>query len=223
MKSNDILRSWKANAENWISVIDKNEIESRTLVTNAAIFEIIVKYNPKKVIDIGCGEGWLTRRLIASGIATHGIDAIESLIKNAVEKGGNNYSVCSYENFISGRWSLIDQFDAAAINFALLDKTITEKLLQYLSQSLMKESLIFIQTLHPFSIALTETYESGWKDGSWNGLKKDFTDPYQWYFRTLEDWIKLFNSSGLILKELKEPIHPQTKKPVSVIFVLKVL
>ena len=27
-------------------------------------------------------------------------------------------------------------------------------------------------------------------------MKRDFEQPYQWYFRTLEDWMKVFHSAG---------------------------
>ena len=54
------------------------------------------------------------------------------------------------------------------------------------------------------------------------GFSSDFVDPAPWYFRTLESWIQLFMTSGLRLVELREPIHPQTQKPASVIFIAEV-
>ena len=220
--SDEILNSWQANAENWIAAIDGNEIESRVLVTNDAIFNIIVKYSPANILDVGCGEGWLLRKLLAHGINGHGIDAIDSLIKNAIKKGGNNYTVCNYEDFMNTKLELLKEMDAAVINFALLDKENSEKLLKYLSGSLNRDGLIFLQTLHPINIALNDDYETGWKSGSWTGLNKDFKLPYKWYFRTIEDWLNTFCDAGLTLTELKETIHPKTKKPFSMIFVLRV-
>ncbi len=48
---------------NWINIIDNNGIESRRLVTNKAIIDAVCKYNPFSVLDIGCGEGWLAKRI----------------------------------------------------------------------------------------------------------------------------------------------------------------
>ncbi|HTL07376.1 MAG TPA: hypothetical protein VL307_03925, partial [Chitinophagaceae bacterium] len=59
-----------------------------------------------------------------------------------------------------------------------------------------------------------------WKEGSWNGMKRNFEQPYQWYFRTLEDWWQLFANDYTLLA-LREPVHPETKKPLSVIFILQ--
>ncbi len=47
----------------------------------------------------------------------------------------------------------------------------------------------------------------------------EFTDPAPWYFRTVESWIKLLRDSGFDILESREPIHPGTGKPVSIIFV----
>jgi hypothetical protein len=218
----NILRSWQANAQNWIDTIDANEIESRNLVTNAAIVDLVLKYKPFGILDIGCGEGWLTRNLRAKGFRSHGIDAVASLVNNAIEKDGEHYTVCSYEDLVNNKFPGISDFNAAVINFALLDQEETENLVHFLGQALPESALVFVQTLHPASIAAEEPYRSGWKEGSWKGLKRDFVLPYKWYFRTMGDWVRLFRAGGLDLLELVEPLHPLTAKPASVIFVMAV-
>ena len=218
--SDDILNSWEVNAANWICTIKDGEIESRTLVTNAAIVNTLLHYKPKKVLDIGCGEGWLTRTLQSHGIKAFGIDAVASLINYAIEKGGPHYSICSYEQLTSGEKDLLKDTDAVVINFALLDQDSTENLIMYLGKALSLNALLIIQTLHPFNQTSELLYRSGWRDGSWKGLKDTFTQPYQWYYRTLEDWLHLFMKAGLALQELKEPIHPHNVQPASIIFVL---
>ncbi len=218
---NDILQSWEANAENWIATIDNNELESRRLVTNDGIINTVLRQSPKKVLDLGCGEGWLSRELRKKGLQVWGTDAIQSLVDTAIEKDGGFYFRYSYEEIIAGQHRLPTPFDAIVINFALLDKEVTEKLLGCLSYLMRKDGCVIIQTLHPFNTAATEEYKSGWKDGSWKGMSREFLLPYQWYFRTFEDWVKLFVQSHFLIEEINEPIHPQTGKPASVIFVLK--
>ena len=216
-----IFQSWEANAENWIQTIENAEIESRNLVTNAAIVAAVLKYHPRKVLDLGCGEGWLTRRLQEAGMQAQGIDGIPALIENARSKGGA-FEVISYEDIIAGKAISGSSFDAIVINFALLDKENTEALLQKLPDLLLPSGFIFIQTLHPFSGITPETpYAEGWREGSWQGLKRDFTHSYQWYYRTLESWSAAFRQADLAIIEIIEPLHPKTWQPASVIFVLK--
>lgn len=220
--SGAILNSWKANAGNWIATINNTEIESRKLVTNDAIVNTVCTYEPKTILDIGCGEGWLSRALRAKGIDAFGVDATEELVLDAIKKDADFYKTSTFLQLANGDAGIDKEFDAAVINFSLLDKDDTDALVKNLHQYLNNAGLIFIQTLHPFAFAVNEDYLTGWKDGSWNGLKRNFEQPYHWYFRTLESWVQLFEEAGLKIKEIKEPLHPETKKPASIIFVLKV-
>ncbi|MEO5685153.1 MAG: class I SAM-dependent methyltransferase [Chitinophagaceae bacterium] len=215
-----ILQSWTANASTWIETIDHADLESRTLVTNDAIINTVCGYDVETVLDIGCGEGWLTRALRAKGRKAFGVDAIAALIENAIVKGGDFYETASYQEMASGRKFAQQPFDAAVINFALIDKEDTDALINAVPNFLKKNGLLFIQTLHPLPIAAAGEYSSGWKEGSWNGMKRNFEQPYQWWFRTLEDWLALF-AAKYYLMAVREPVHPQTKKPMSLIFILQ--
>lgn len=220
-QSQKILESWTENAERWITTIEQNEIESRVAATNEAIVSTVLGYRPATILDIGCGEGWLTRRLRAEGINSTGVDAIQKLVDVAIEKDGPHYLCYSYRQLAEGVHQLPVLFHAAVINFALIDQEETEKLIQAIPSLLHPNGLLFIQTLHPFSVASTGAYQSGWREGSWDGLKQAFTHPYQWYFRTFEDWVSLFSRAGFSIEAIREPVHPQTGKPVSAIFVLR--
>lgn len=219
--SNSIRTSWEANAANWIGTIANNEIESRVLVTNEAIVQAVLAVSPASVLDIGCGEGWLTRLLRSKGIDTYGVDAVESLISYAIEKDGPHYAVAGFRQLSDGTFSLPQKAAAAVINFALLDEADTAALIRNMHLLVQPGGMVIIQTLHPLVIAMQENYISGWKEGSWNSMKRSFEQPYQWYFRTTEDWVKLFTEAGLAICSIREPLHPSTQKPASVIFTLQ--
>lgn len=219
--STAITASWHTNAANWIATIDNAEIETRVLVTNDAIVNAICACNIQSVLDIGCGEGWLTRSLREKGIDAFGVDAIGALIQNAIKKGGHHYAVASFNDLATGAYTIADKKAAAVINFALLDKTDAEALIKNIRNLVVPGGLLFIQTLHPLSAAQQGPYISGWREGSWKGLKRDFEKPYEWYFRTLGDWAALFSEAGLTIQQIVEPLHPENQTPASIIFVLK--
>lgn len=220
-KEKQILQSWAANAGNWIGLIDSEAIESRKLVTNQAIFEAVSAHRPGNVLDLGCGEGWLTRALNARGISTCGVDGSEALIANARAKDGGRYEVATYENIIAGVPLDREPFDGIVLNFALFTRESTEDLLAELRRRLLPGGRLFIQTLHPFNLLAGEQpYESHWKSNSWDGLPGAFTQPHEWYCRTLGDWVSLFARLDYRLLELREPLHPRSGKPVSMIMVL---
>ncbi len=216
-----ILDSWHANADNWIQTIDDQEIESRKLVTNRAIVEAVSNLQPKTVLDVGCGEGWLARALTERGMHVTGVDAIPALIENAKTKGQGTFLTATYREIASGEAFIGQFYDLIVINFALIDQEETDLLIRYLPNIIKSGGYLVIQTLHPLSVIGSRNYKSDWQPGSWNGMKRNFVQPYDWYFRTLGDWVRLFKSAGLDMADLVEPLHPQTQQPASVIFVLK--
>lgn len=220
-KANPIIKSWELNAKKWIKTIENSEIESRRLATNAAILENILERKPKKVLDIGCGEGWLVNTLVKHKIHATGVDAVADLIKNAKSKGKGKFKVASYAELTEGIPLKNEPFDLISINFALFENQKTAQLIKKLPHYLAKDGVIVIQTLHPFSRITDQPYQSEWRKDSWKGLKRKFTQPHKWYFRTLGDWVKLFQKAGLVLEELQEPIHPKTRQPASIVFILR--
>ena len=146
-----IIHSWQANADSWIDIIDSNGSESRRLITNKAIVEAICNVKPLSVLDIGCGEGWLSKELYNNGIAMTGVDVIPDLIEKAKEKNIGKFIIASCEDIYFDKISFSKLFDAIVINFTLIGKKSTENLLPSLPELLTASGKLFIQTLHPDS------------------------------------------------------------------------
>jgi 2-polyprenyl-3-methyl-5-hydroxy-6-metoxy-1,4-benzoquinol methylase len=222
-KEQHIIHSWKINAANWIDIIENKGIESRKLATNKAIVDIVSNATPDSLLDIGCGEGWLAKELFDKGIEVTGIDIVPELIEKARQKTRGDFYVASFEDIYLNKILFSKLFDAIVINFALIGKESTEKLLASLPRHLSSNGKLFIQTLHPNTRKLIDDYTNGWKEGSWDGLGERFTQPYQWYFRTLEDWLLLLNRSGFGNIESMDVLHPHTSDYLSVIFSCSVM
>lgn len=210
-----IIDSWSKNTDPWTAAVRSGEIASRVQVTNQAIVDAVRSRSPVSAIDIGCGEGWLVRAL--SDIQMTGVDAIPALIEQAREKGGGDFRVLSYEHIAGGM--LGQRFDVAICNFSLIGNESVEGLFQAAPSFLNPGGSLVVQTLHPLMACGDAPYADGWREGSWAGFSQDFTDPAPWYFRTLESWIALFRNHGLRLVEVREPVHPGTGKPASVILI----
>jgi 2-polyprenyl-3-methyl-5-hydroxy-6-metoxy-1,4-benzoquinol methylase len=146
------------------------------------------------------------------------VDVIPELIEKAKEKVTGEFFIASYDDISSQQISFSKRFDAIVINFALIGKESTENLLASLPQLLAEKGKLFIQTLHPYSRKELNDYVSGWKQGSWDGLGGHFTQPYQWYFRTLEDWLQLIDVSGFKKLHMTGTMHPHSGQLTSVIF-----
>lgn len=215
-----IVESWKSNALPWTVAVREAQIESRKLVTNQAVIDAICNRQPRSVLDLGCGEGWLARELTAKAIQVVGTDVVPTLIEEARRTGGGDFRVLSYEEIAAGKLKV--SVDLAVSNFALIGKESVDGLFKAIPSLLNPGGSFIVQTLHPVMTCGNLPYEDGWREGSWAGFSADFSNPAPWYFRTLESWKKLFAENGFRLDEIREPLHPKTQKPASVIFIGKV-
>ena len=216
-RERSIIDSWQRNSGPWTVAVREGRIDSRRLVTDQAIVDAVMSRAPRSVLDLGCGEGWLARQLSAHGVAVVGVDAMPALISAAQAAGGGDFRLMSYADIAAGR--LGRSFDLLASNFALLGKQSVEDLIRSAPRLLRERGSLVVQTLHPLVACGDLPYHDGWREGSWAGFDTSFTDPAPWYFRTLESWTRLLVESGFQLLELREPIHPRSGRPASVILV----
>lgn len=210
-----ILDAWHANAQAWQQAVRQGRIQSRQLVTDAAIVATVLARSPRKVIDIGCGEGWLARALAAHDVQVLGVDAVPSLVEAARALGGGDFRVLSYEDIAAG--ALHERADVVVCNFSLLGGNSVEALLAAVPALLERGGVLAVQTLHPL-MAGAEPYADGWREGSWVGCGEGFGQPAPWYFRTLGSWVTAIQMAGLTLSAIEEPLHPHTGRPASIIF-----
>ncbi len=214
-----IVESWHRNAAPWTAAVREGRIESRRLVTDAAVIEAVMSTAPRTVLDIGCGEGWLARALAARGVAVTGVDAVPELVAQARAAGGGDFHTLSYEQLANGALSMC--VDAAVCNFSLIGKESVEALFAALPALLNPGGALVVQTLHPLTACGDAPYMDGWRDGSWAGFDGGFRDAAPWYFRTLESWESLLRSQGFDSLQRHEPLHPASGRPASVIFLAR--
>jgi SAM-dependent methyltransferase len=211
----NIIDSWGKNAAPWVTAVREGEIESRLLVTNRAIVDAVRSRAPASGIDIGCGEGWLVRAL--DGVTMLGVDVVPGLVDAARQAGGGEFRTMSYEEIAQGRLNLA--LDVAICNFSLLGEASVAGLFRAAPSFLRPGGALIVQTMHPVAACGDAPYRDGWREGSWAGFNDGFTDPPPWYFRTLASWVKLFSEHGFEQLELREPLHPHTGKPASLILI----
>jgi SAM-dependent methyltransferase len=71
--------------ELWDHVIFPNVIRKRQV---GMIFSVLERARPRKILDYGCGAGWLSKILLSKGYDVTGIDASSTLINSAVKSTG---------------------------------------------------------------------------------------------------------------------------------------
>lgn len=212
-----VLECWRNSASHWQQLIEHNRLASRA-ITNPAIEQAILAHRPKSVLDIGCGEGWLARRLAASGIQVCATDAVDRLVGEARRLDSlSEYHCLSYDALpgpLAGQ-----QFDLAVCNFSLFGDQSVSTLLVTLRSLLTADGHLLIQTLHPIT-ACQGDYREGWRSSEWQGLDKEgerLGEAPPWYFRPLASWLTLLGQHGRVV-EVQEPLDPTTRLPLSLLF-----
>jgi 2-polyprenyl-3-methyl-5-hydroxy-6-metoxy-1,4-benzoquinol methylase len=211
-----LLQSWNHNAQAWIEAIRTGAIESRLNVTNQAIVLAVLGRQPQRVLDLGCGEGWLLRELEKRGIDAVGVDGDATLVEAARAAGASQVHLATYEELVEARVDIGRDYDLICANFALLHQDIIP-LLTAMNALLAPGGALVIQTLHPWTVAAGD-YQDGWREETFASFKGPW-QPMPWYFRTLSSWLNALDMAGLRLASLQEPQHPQSPLPQSLLLV----
>lgn len=215
-----LSESWITNAEAWAGMIRDQGIESRRLATDAAILRRVAACAPRSVLDVGCGEGWLSRGLAAQGCEVVGIDGSAPLIERARTLGGATFLHVSYEQLAADPALAGGSFDLAVCNFALLHADLAP-LFEALRQCVRDQGTLLIQTVHPFAAHADQPYRDGWRVEAFDGFGADFRAPMPWYFRTIGSWITTIVRSGWHIVGCEEPTHPVSMRPLSLLLVCR--
>ncbi|WP_438301407.1 class I SAM-dependent methyltransferase [Pseudomonas sp. NMS19W] len=211
-----LLQSWSQNAQAWTEAIRSGAIESRQQVTDQAILLTLMGRQPERVLDLGCGEGWLLRALAERGFDAVGVDGDATLVEAAQAAGSSPVYVASYEELVEAKVDIGHGYDLICANFSLLHQDIIP-LLAAMNALLLPGGALVIQTLHPWSVAAGD-YQDGWREETFDGFKGQW-QPMPWYFRTLSSWLNALDMAGFQLTSLREPQHPQSPVPQSLLMI----
>lgn len=212
----DLIGLWTDNAAPWVDAVRQRRIESRRVATDDAVVQAVLGQGPKRVLDVGCGEGWLSRRLAAQGVEVLGVDAIQALVDSANDEGAAGQA-----NFATARIDELDDaayagFDLWVCNFSLFHPDDGQRLLQAAAARLARPGHLVIQTLHASAAAADV---DGWQPGNWGPCGGAFAEPIPWYFRTLASWRALLRDAGFSNVQVLEPTHPGTGAKLSYLIV----
>lgn len=200
-----LARSWDDNAANWTRVVRDGLIPSRRAGTDEAVLRAIVKHGPRRLLDIGCGEGWLIRAAAERmGCAAVGIDGAAALIAaaRAADPVGT-YLTMDYDSFAANAVDAVGTgFDLIVCNYSLFAEHTT-LLLRAAATRLAPAGAIVIQTLHPGTAA---PGQDRWQIEDFSAFEGGGWTPMPWYFRSLDSWRAILIEAGLSLRDVQEPM-----------------
>jgi 2-polyprenyl-3-methyl-5-hydroxy-6-metoxy-1,4-benzoquinol methylase len=118
-----IEKQWDDAAEAWADFVRTGKDWTRLEMNNPAMFEMLGDIRGKKVLDLGCGEGFNTRLMARKGAVVTGIDFSREIIKFAIEEENRESLGIDYHVASANDLSIFEErtFDIVASFMAIQD------------------------------------------------------------------------------------------------------
>ena len=223
----DVARYWDANAAAWAEQVRRGADVAREWLNNPAFLAFIGDLRGRRVLDMGCGEGYNTRILARSGASLTGVDLSERMIALAQDEErrqplGIAYVRASYTDLAM----LTDAgFDAVVSFMALMDGPRFDLAMREAFRVLRPDGMLAFSIMHPCFL----TKGSNWvRDEQGIKIKRmvgNYFDPAGWvehwrftdapqdmhefavprFDRTLSEYVNTLLGAGFVLDRIEEP------------------
>ncbi|HET8913516.1 MAG TPA: methyltransferase domain-containing protein [Ktedonobacteraceae bacterium] len=166
----------------------------------------------RRILDVGCGQGILTRELAARNALVTGVDLSRNLLKIARQKELRAPLGISYIHDDAHSLEQLggQRFDVITCNLALLDIRDLPRLIESAKRLLVTGGWWVNSLLHPCGPHTDAegalTYRDYYAEGYWRSPNsKSVRGQVGSYHRRLETYIEGFLKSGLVIDAFREP------------------
>lgn len=234
-----IREQWESNAESFTDLIAGTGTPHHMQILNPCVEELLGDVRGKKLLDAGCGEGYLARYYAKKGAIVTAVDLSEHLIKTSkklteIEGVAVEYrvaNICHLDSISN------NEFDIILSNLVLLNIPCLDDSLKEFSRVLRQGGYLVFSIVHPaFNFYGPGSWEMGEKDPItgrkqgmyfkvdryfdekefqryWTTRKGDkFPSAISFFHRTLSTYLNALIASGFNLMAFREPL-PITQDP----------
>lgn len=160
--TNDVASEWDKNAERrHKQIISKIDVSYHRILV-PTIIRLIGDVRNKRIIDVGCGSGYLTAKLATKSLHVVGLDPSREMIKIAKREYGHtpglefyNLSIEDFSRYYSGT-----QFEVAVSNMSLITIPNLDEALRAISSLLLPNGIFAFNITHPCFWNQYRGYES---------------------------------------------------------------
>lgn len=158
--SSQVIQGWDKVANKYSDWLDGGSDlmgKAFTTIVTENILDLVGEINGKRVLDLGCGEGYLSREMTHKGATVYGIDGSEQMIKIANAKSDqmnktldNKIKIEYKVGDITKRLPYEDrQFDLVVCNMVLMDICEITKVIKDVIRILKKNGRFLFSIVHP--------------------------------------------------------------------------
>ncbi|MBX4204622.1 MAG: class I SAM-dependent methyltransferase [Candidatus Doudnabacteria bacterium] len=214
---NEDLKRWDEEAENWVEkILPKRRIASALILPELS--RILGNVSGKKILDAGCGGGFVSAFLKNNGATMVGIDGSHRML---------DYAKQTYPEIDFRMADLLErlefpdsEFDAVVSSCVLMSLSNIETFLSESARILKPGGKLIVAVFHPaFNTPTMKLYKSFWAKifrKPVSGLAFDYyqktskrkdaqgSKPWPFYHRTIQEYTRLF-LKYFKLEEITEP------------------
>jgi SAM-dependent methyltransferase len=219
-----IRKQWETNSEAFADLIGGVGTPHHIHILNPCVENLLGEVTGKRLLDAGCGEGYLAREYAKRGAIVTAVDISADLIAVARKKSKEEGIVVEYEvaDVCLLDWIPDNEFDIVLSNLVLLNVPCLDVLRQ--------QGCLVLSIVHPaFDFYGPGAWEMGGKDSAtgrregkyfkidqyFNERKYErywttrngerFPAPISFFHRTLATYLNSLSTAGLRLADFREP------------------
>ena len=225
----DVYQQWEQTSKEWLDLYEKTSSSdegdlNRQFIIDPALWTLIGNVKGLTILDAGCGNGYLSRKLAQRGAKVIGIDISKTFIKycQTMEKAnplGSQFFSVSLDDL-----QMIESgsIDLIVSNIVFIDVLLYKQAFRELSRVLKDEGRFIWSNVHPvfgrvanvfyrlpydtprnedrLYVMIDRYFDSGGTLLSWGNIK-----PLWQFDRTLSDYSKALKNAGFVISEILEP------------------
>jgi 2-polyprenyl-3-methyl-5-hydroxy-6-metoxy-1,4-benzoquinol methylase len=216
--------SYAINAEFWVKIIREKLDRYRIELTDEVVLRAIGPCDDLKVLDAGCGEGYLSRELTRRGAKVTGLDqSVELIAAGKAEAARLQLSIKHYVAEIETIPENDNTFDVVVCNHIMTDLSDPSPALKEIGRITKSGGKLVILMLHPcFYTGNSDEHSYAGMSASAYFITRVVAQQFKVAginspgevkntFRPLEQYTAAVFEAGFILTGLSEP-HPTTEQ-----------
>ena len=220
------ITSWERLADWWDDHLgDDGDLWHRSLI-DPPVFKLAGDVSGQRVLDLACGNGYISRRFARAGATVVGVDGSAAIVERARAREAREPLGVTYHVADAAHLAMLEDgaFDLVVCNMALMDIADAASAIKEVSRVLVSQGRFVASIAHP---CFDKMETSGWAiervyptTTIWRKMSRyrelvvehvpwpqvgdppiitlAYHRPLSWYFQT-------FRAAGLVVAALEEP------------------